>query len=439
MKQLARERGGWCLSNQYDRAQSPLRWRCQRLHEWDARPAFVKQGTWCPVCGGVIPATIEQMHAMAAERGGQCLSTDYLNGLVKLRWRCAAGHTWTARPGSIKAGRWCRDCAGRGRISIETLQTLARERGGECLSTEYVRLTELLRWRCGKGHEWSSPASSVRNAGTWCPQCAGQRPKLSSLRAHAQDLGGECLAEEYRGGVEGLPWRCREGHTWSAPWGRVRGGAWCPLCARDPMRHYRPRLTLDVMRIYAARYGGQCLSDRYVHSSAKLVWRCAEGHVFEALQAAVVAGQWCSQCARARRGSLSGLLAMARDRGGECLEDEYLGVDVPYRWRCSEGHEWSAVARRVVRGAWCPVCASRNLRELETLDELAAERGGVCLSRTHMNMETPMFWRCARGHDWVEVPALIKGGSWCPVCAREQQASPVVVDPRPGRPPRRWP
>lgn len=418
MQKLARERGGWCLSDQYESAKTHLRWRCQHMHQWDARPACVKQGTWCPVCAGfapIIPGTIEEMHALAAERGGQCLSTDYLNCYVKLRWRCSEGHVWVARPASVKTGQWCPVCSPGRRISIKDMHAIAQERGGECLSTEYVRLNEPLRWRCGKGHEWTSPASSVRSAGTWCPICAGSpRSELSDLQVHARDRGGECLADEYRDRYEDLPWRCKAGHTWEAAWFRVQTGAWCPSCQRE---RTRPRLTLAVMHVYAARFGGQCLSDRYVNSGTKLMWRCAEGHVFEALQTAVAAGHWCGECGRNRKGSLDGLKAVARDRGGECLAHEYIGNGGVYRWRCAEGHEWSAGARSVKRGIWCPLCSAQNLRELEAIEELAGERGGVCISRVHMNSQTEMIWRCAAGHEWEAVPAVIKAGTWCPVCA----------------------
>jgi hypothetical protein len=91
MKEIASERGGWCLSKKYEDSQTRLRWRCRQEHEWEAIPTSVKQGTWCAACAGIAPGTIEQMHALAAARRGQCLSTLYLHGRIGLRWRCAEG------------------------------------------------------------------------------------------------------------------------------------------------------------------------------------------------------------------------------------------------------------------------------------------------------------------------------------------------------------
>jgi hypothetical protein len=190
-----------------------------------------------------------------------------------------------------------------------------------------------------------------------------EKPTLSDLRAHARGLGGKCLAEQYAKSSEGLPWRCKEGHTWTAPWSRIRGGAWCPGCARDRRRLPKPRLTLEVMHTYAAKFGGKCLSDRYVNSNTKLTWQCAKGHVFEAVQYSVAAGSWCPDCAGARKGSLADLVAVARERGGECLSREYLGVSASYRWRCAEGHEWNAPSpgtSSMAPGARCARAGSRS-------------------------------------------------------------------------------
>ena len=35
---------------------------------------------------------IEKMREAARERGGECLSDDYVNANTKLKWRCAEGH-----------------------------------------------------------------------------------------------------------------------------------------------------------------------------------------------------------------------------------------------------------------------------------------------------------------------------------------------------------
>ena len=49
-----------------------------------------------------------QQHAKA--KGGECLSTEYINRKTKLRWRCAEGHEWEATSHHVKRGTWCGTC-----------------------------------------------------------------------------------------------------------------------------------------------------------------------------------------------------------------------------------------------------------------------------------------------------------------------------------------
>src|SRR4030042_5652277 len=107
MQQVAKSRGGRCLSDIYVGANSKLTWQCAKGHQWMARPTHIQQGSWCPECAGMRRLTIDQMHHLAAARGGKCLSDIYVNSESKLLWQCAKGHRWMATPSNIKRGEWC--------------------------------------------------------------------------------------------------------------------------------------------------------------------------------------------------------------------------------------------------------------------------------------------------------------------------------------------
>ena len=55
--------------------------------------------------------------------------------------------------------------------TIADMQLLAKTRGGECLAKEYVNASTKLLWICGKGHEFRTKPSRIRQ-GAWCPVCA---------------------------------------------------------------------------------------------------------------------------------------------------------------------------------------------------------------------------------------------------------------------------
>lgn len=621
MHALAARRGGKCLSLKYVNTDFPLLWQCAAGHQWRARPAKIKKGQWCRICAGYAKRTIEEMQAYAQSRGGKCLSSAYKGLGTPLEWECAAGHRWPARPGNVlHLNTWCPYCAGR-IVTREELADLAAARGGELLSPVYLGAQRLHRWRCCDGHDFEATPNRVKNGG-WCPRCqiyygeeisrlfmeaifdaafprsfpaflreadnrswlqldgyneqlliafehhglqhyqrvpqfhrtaeefAAQQerdaqkaelcrahgvrlvvipavPDLTSLEnlpaviaqqaatlgmalprdpmavrpdlnqvfcvsqyAALQQLaaarGGALLSKAYLGGAVKLLWRCRQGHEWEAKPNSVKSGTWCRECAgitpteftelmqiaaamgfqitqdnwalstrqarvlelmcihkhvfhltpKQLKRKYRcpqcvadNRITIDNARALAIAREGACLSTGYVNSQSLLLWRCKEGHEWEASYASISRGSWCRVCSmrdmgvRKRKYTLDDMILHARSRGGECLSTEMTTVDVLLSWRCARGHEWDATAASVVSaGTWCEACARQRVGisqrcTLSEMQEVAASRGGECLSLEYLDNQTHLLWRCKEGHQWSATPNNIKRGKWCPYCA----------------------
>ena len=235
MQQLADSRGGQCLSERYVNGTTKLRWQCARRHTWEAAPRHVRAGTWCPRCAVRVPGPaqdIETMRAHAAQHGGLCLSACYEGARAKLQWQCALGHRWDAQPRSILAGSWCPVCAGAAPYTLDDMQKLARERGGQCLSKQYDGRHKPLQWRCAAGHDFAVSISQVR-LGRWCPVCRNGRDtrSIAQMKELANRRGGTCLSTRMASHALQLSFRCGDGHQWRATPEEVRGGAWCPRCA----------------------------------------------------------------------------------------------------------------------------------------------------------------------------------------------------------------
>lgn len=113
MQNIAKQRGGCCISYKYHNLKIKLLWQCEKGHQFYSTPGSVRNlGTWCPVCANNLPLTIEQMHLLAAVKGGKCLSKKYTNSKIKLLWQCEKEHKWKAMPFSIKnRNSWCPVCA----------------------------------------------------------------------------------------------------------------------------------------------------------------------------------------------------------------------------------------------------------------------------------------------------------------------------------------
>ena len=293
LKQMAKERGGKCLSNHYVNSSSKLRWKCAKGHEWEAVASSVKAGTWCPVCVG-RGRTIEDIQQLASLKGGRCLSATFAGMNKRLRWQCAEGHIWQAIPKNIQKGHWCPSCARSQprKYSLADFERIARRRGGHCLSTEFKSVCNKLLWECAKGHRWEAVPLPIKK-GTWCPFCVGRHKTIADMQDIAKKRGGRCLARSYLGKEKKLLWECSLGHRWNAVPHSIGMGTWCPVCAGTQ------KLNIEEMHRMATLREGRCLSKEYVGIESKLLWECVEGHRWEAQPNNIRSGNWCPKCSSA--------------------------------------------------------------------------------------------------------------------------------------------
>ncbi|MGH8337104.1 MAG: zinc-ribbon domain-containing protein, partial [Gammaproteobacteria bacterium] len=274
------------------------------------------------------------------------------------------------------------------KLTLREMISLARKKGGRCLSTSYSDSATALLWRCSAGHRWSAVPASIRK-GSWCPECAGvRRTTLGEVQHIAVTRGGSCLSSVCPNGVAKLRWRCSEGHEWTATPSQVKRGHWCPFCARI----VRP--TPQDLRRMAASRGGEYLSPKLKTSSDLARWRCALGHIWQARAKSLRAGHWCPVCADNRRLTLDQMQRIARKRGGKCLSRHYKNGCTPLRWECGVGHRWRASPTSVrggrrKKGTWCPECYNarrtfHKTHDIELMGEIALNRQGKCLSTQYL-------------------------------------------------------
>lgn len=233
-KSLAKLKNGECLSTEYINSKTPLKWKCVNSHYWNATISDIKRGGWCKMCvakeiGNRNRLNIDVAKNLAVEKGGECLSTEYIDNSTHLLWKCKIGHTWRSAYSKIKSGRWCPHCFGRYKYNINEMKKIAQEREGECLSTEYKNVMISLIWKCKFGHEFSAcPYTVIR--GQWCPECNLKAiPEQIELEQHAINKGGKCLSN-YTHSKSKVLWECARGHTWNARWDSIKAGSWCPYC-----------------------------------------------------------------------------------------------------------------------------------------------------------------------------------------------------------------
>lgn len=313
---------------------------------------------------------------------------------------------------------------------LATLQDYAARFGGKCLSGEApTPPLNVIRWECAVGHAWATSLEAFTR-GEWCPRCRpNTRKSVQHMVVLAKKYGGEFRSASYQGSNILHEWCCKNGHEFFArPYTFKHRGFFCSQCNEDEKRTRH----LARLRAFAASRGGKLLSNEYKEMKSPYLWQCAEKHQWTTTAGHVVhVGTWCPECAGITPGTIEKMRALALTRGGACLSTVYISCKHKLLWRCALNHTWEAIPGAVQRGTWCPTCSRKALAAntriprlgIGRMQEIAKERGGLCLSAEYKNAHTRLLWRCLTcGLQWHAKPAnIIARGSWCPKCANRQK------------------
>ncbi|MBB4866988.1 glutaredoxin [Pseudomonas nitritireducens] len=190
LQQLARQRGGECLSERYTLVDDRYRFRCAEDHEWETTATIVRLGSWCPECArlravrnNLHRAGMARYQKLAEIKGGICLSQEYTGVTSQYRFRCSAGHEWEVSGVHALTGNWCPQCSKAQRLEkvVEEARRLAAGKGGLCLTQAYPGYRKPWHWLCHQGHSWSCGLQSVRQ-GSWCSECF-HKSRLSNRKS----------------------------------------------------------------------------------------------------------------------------------------------------------------------------------------------------------------------------------------------------------------
>lgn len=195
---VAKEHLGRCLSTICVDSRTKMEWECEYGHRWFAKYNCIQQGHWCPICyRSSTKNGLQKCRDMAIKNGGHCLASEYVNNRTKMEWKCARGHLWSACCYSIDYGSWCPYCIGKARLSISECKKLAESKGGQCMSSRYINVHTKYKWKCFEGHTWTASYSDVKKA-TWCPKCAFRESQKLLTTIISALFPKYCVLSEYR-------------------------------------------------------------------------------------------------------------------------------------------------------------------------------------------------------------------------------------------------
>lgn len=238
-------------------------------------------------------------------------------------------------------------------------------------------------------------------------------------------------------------WTCKAGHRWQARIvDRVRETG-CPYCSGTvvmPGVNDLAAMAPQIAREWHPARNGELKPDQ-VHSQSnrRVWWLCENGHSWQALVSARVAGCGCPYCSGKRvLPGVNDLAALVPELAAEWSEKNGLLTPGDVRpasnkmvwWRCEKGHTWQAkVNDRIKNQSGCPYCNNRKVaagfNDLMTkAPEIAAQwyqplNGALTPQTVLAGSRRKVWWICEQGHVWDARISSRTGQakSGCPVCA----------------------
>lgn len=481
LQELALQRGGECLSTNYENSYTKMKWRCNKNHIWETTARKIKLGHWCPRCKKI---TIDDMKALAKAKNGVCLSQIYINATTHLDWRCEKGHIWSATPSSIRAGRWCHDCGGTKRLNINDIHELAKQNNGFLLSTEYKNNRTKLMWKCSEGHIFWAKVNHIKDSKIWCSACSGKkRLCIEKMREEAIKRGGECLSQVYINTRTPLEWKCSKSHTWFDKYDHIRHGRWCPHCNNrffserkckyifeklmkakftknrtalgngHELDGYNSELKLafeyqgeqhykyieyfhgDIPN-FINRRNSDLLKRKicYEKNITLIIIPHSEASTDETLFAYITQQLKLNnfdvntQFFEIKMNNfyinldqLNEAKEIAVSRKGKCLSESFIDSKQKLKWKCECNNIWFQNLTTIKMGSWCPACNGTPKATIGDMTALAKKHNGLFLSTKYLGTSVPHKWECENRHIFMKKPVNVKQGKWCPICTKTKR------------------
>jgi very-short-patch-repair endonuclease len=357
---LAEERGFRWIGPEVQSTHTKTGWACEMAHQWEVAYHSIQQGRGCPICAIEQRAEERRTkpdayHALAEYRGFRWLGPEVPNNSTRTEWECEHCHRWKTTYSSIQQGKGCPFCAGKAPKSPTDYHTLAAGRGFRWLGPEVLNVGVGTIWECEHGHRWEAAYSTIQQ-GRGCPFCAGLAPKTpDDFHELAEERGIRWLGPEVSNNHTRTEWECEHGHRWKTTYNRIQQGTGCPNCAIQ-RRAEKWRIKPDDYHALAAERGFRWLGPEVPGVVVKTVWQCENGHRWEAHFSSIQNGSGCPFCAGLAPKTLDDYHSLAEERGFEWLGPEVPNIQSKTIWRCQNGHQWEAHYNSIHQGSGCPVC-----------------------------------------------------------------------------------
>ena len=368
-------------------------------------------------------ARLANLQKRAEDAGGSLLSTEYLGSTAFYVWKCAEGHIWEATPTGQGKTRWCPKCgfATRARKKTQTTEevNLRLSVRGVKLAGEYDPKIKIQKCICLVCNKPTTASFTKIPKGYGCKACL-RKVQPTYRRKKTDDILSELekyqvtLLEDYLGVSKSLRFRCNVCKTdFTTKIDNLRRSK-KHSCKDSPEEE-----TLRLEKYFSDL--NFTLIARPMSSDKPCSIICNQCGVktkilLSAFRKMKLKCRNCSDLAK-----LEDIRKIAESKGGELLSTKYLGIKSKYKFKCAEGHIWSALPI----GTWCGKCKGHG-KGIEDIRAMAKKRGGQLLSEVFIGVDKKYDFKCSVGHSFTMTFSKMQGGQWCSICSKGSKSEELV-------------
>jgi len=170
VKNFIKSEGYTLLSDTYKNGQVKLSVKCNKGHEYEVKFNKFQQGRRCPICKDTT-LTYSYVKDFIELKGYQLLSNTYKNANSKIKVKCDKGHEYEVTFGNFKhKNKRCSICNGGITLTYEHIKEFIESKGYKLLSNNYKNAHTKLKIKCPEDHEYKVNFNNFKQ-GQRCPFC----------------------------------------------------------------------------------------------------------------------------------------------------------------------------------------------------------------------------------------------------------------------------
>jgi predicted nucleic acid-binding Zn-ribbon protein len=310
----------------------------------------------------------------------------------------------------------CKSCSGKVKLSFDIVNNRLLDRNITLISN-YINNKTISKFKCGKcEHEWKAKSENVLH-GSGCPKCANNIKYTREQIVEKLKHNNLILKGEYKNNKTPVECECTIcGHIFLIGLThKLISKSKCLKCANKlPLSN---KIIDERMQDRTVKRVGD-----YKSIHIKISWLCLVcNHKWLATPSHVTNGKrGCPKC--------SGNLPLTNEIIDERIQNRniirignFINSQMKIEWECTiHNYRWLATPSKILTGRGCSICSKVLPLTNEIIDERLKDRP-ITRIGDFKNHNTPIEFRCDKGHIWMGRIGNINFGGGCPFCLKKNE------------------